>query len=198
MTKTIKFDDLRKEYASLFSSCQVRPYHLQAVDKLVEGIKKGKPRYEVIAKEIGCPWWFVGLIHLMECGLRFDRHLHNGDPLTARTTHIPSGRPAGKPPFTFEESALDALRLRQIHKETDWSLPHILFMLEGYNGYGYRQYHPNVLSPYLWSFTSHYVKGKYTADGHFDAECVSQQAGLAAIIKRAVELKVINLEAEHA
>ena len=31
----------------------------------------------------------------------------------------------------------------------------------GFNGWGYRLYHPNVKTPYLWSYTDKYSKGKY-------------------------------------
>ena len=42
-----------------------------------------------------------------------------------------------------------------------------LYELERYNGFGYRDRRPQVLSPYLWSFSNHYSRGKYVADGRF-------------------------------
>jgi hypothetical protein len=71
-----------------------------------------------------------------------------------------------------------------------WNLPVILFKLEGFNGFGYRTKHPDVLTPYLWSFTNHYTKGKFTSDGKFDPNAVSKQCGAAAILK-ALTLKEI-------
>ena len=63
------------------------------------------------------PWYVVGLIHTMESSGNFAAHLHNGDPLSARTTHVPAGRPkAGAPPFTWEESATDALTMQGFAK----------------------------------------------------------------------------------
>ena len=41
----------------------------------------------------------------------------------------------------------------------------MLFRLEAYNGSGYRDKHPDVKTPYLWSFSNHYTRGKYVADG---------------------------------
>jgi lysozyme family protein len=199
VAKVIMFDALRKEYESLFETCKVHADKAPLIDEIVLRMAANRARYEGIAKQVHCPWWLVGIIHYIECGLRFDRHLHNGDRLTAKTIRVPQGRPAvGQPPFTFEQSALDALRLKRVNEVGDWSVARVLFLLEGYNGYGYRQYHPGVLSPYLWSFTNHYTKGKYTKDGHFDPECVSQQAGLGAILKCAVQLGVIKLEEKHA
>jgi lysozyme family protein len=51
------------------------------------------------------------------------------------------------------------------HLGNDWSTPAVLHRLEGFNGYGYRKFHPNVPSPYLWSGSNHYTRGKYIADG---------------------------------
>lgn len=184
--------DLKDEYNKLFFLCKVKPERVVVVDSYANKIEANKPRYEAIAHHVGCPWWVVGVIHLMECGLRFNAHLHNGDPLTARTKHIPSGRPvAGNPPFVFEDSAIDALTMKGFHKEKDWSIARVLFILEGYNGYGYRQYHPSVKTPYLWSFTNWYTKGKYVADGKYDGEAVSQQMGIAAVLKRMQERNLI-------
>lgn len=157
-------------------------------------ILANRSKYEEIQKLTGVPWWFIGVIHKMEAGLRFDRHLHNGDPLTARTKMVPAGRPLAMPasghfPYTWQESALDALKLKSLDKNKDWSIAHALFLLEGYNGYGYRQYHPTVKSPYLWSMTSVYKKGKYVADGKWSSEAVSQQCGIACILK---ELKIFD------
>lgn len=182
--------DLKAEYTNLFNTCRVRPERTMMADSIVNRICLSKDRYSAIAEQIGCPWYIVGLIHSLECGLDFKKHLHNGDPLTARTTHVPSGRPVtGDPPFTFDASAIDALRLLKFNQWKDWSVAGVLWKLECYNGLGYRQYHPQVKSPYLWSFTNHYIKGKYVADGRFDANAVSQQLGIAAILKRGFDLR---------
>ena len=63
-------------------------------------------------------------------------------------------------------------------------MPGTLFQLEGYNGFGYRDHHPTVPSPYLWSFSNHYTRGKYVADGRFSPTAVSQQCGAAVLLKR--------------
>jgi hypothetical protein len=105
--------------------------------------------------------------------------------LKARTVHVPAGRPkTGKPPFTWEQSAIDALRGRGLGAWKDWSVPGTLYQLEAYNGFGYRDHHPTVPSPYLWSFSNHYTRGKYVADGRFSPTAVSQQVGAALLLKR--------------
>ena len=67
---------------------------------------------------------FEGVIHSLEAGLSFARHLHNGDPLSARTVQVPRGRPlADEPPFTWEQSAADALTMEGITDVKGWTVP---------------------------------------------------------------------------
>lgn len=182
---------LRQEYDSLFATCELRKERVSAVDGIVDRAVAARQRYAAVAGAVGCPWYVVSAIHSLEAGQRFDRHLHNGDPLTGRTVRVPAGRPLkGAPPFSWEDSARDALTLKRFHEWTDWSVAGMLFKLEQYNGWGYRRHHPEVLSPYLWSFTSHYNKGKYVADGKFDPNAVSQQCGAAALLRRISERSI--------
>lgn len=177
---------LRVEYERLLAAATIRPERQAAVSVLARRMADTAhwSRYEAVAESIHAPAHLVALIHAMECGLDFSKHLHNGDPLTARTVHVPAGRPlAGNPPFSWEASATDALRLRYLDHWTDWSLPGLCYVLEGYNGWGYRRYHSSVPSPYLWSFTTVYTAGKYASDGHFDPNLVSKQAGAVALLR---------------
>jgi lysozyme family protein len=139
------------------------------------------------------PWYFIACVHYMECSFSFKKHLHNGDPLTGYTVQVPAGRPkvGHGPPFTFEESAVDALKLMKYDKVTNWSLPFILQKLEGYNGFGYSK--KGIHTPYLWSFSNQYTKGKYVKDGVFSAEAVSQQMGAAVILKRMEDRAIISI-----
>ena len=91
--------------------------------------------------------------------------------------------------YTWEESAIDALTQggKNLDKVKDWSLPAQLWQIERYNGFGYRQNYPDVLTPYLWSGTNHYTKGKFISDGKWDANAVSKQIGAAALLKILME-----------
>ena len=59
----------------------------------------------------------------------------------------------------------------------------------GYNGTGYQRFHPDTPTPYLWSWTTLYTRGKYVADGRWDPWAVSQQCGAAAILRQLREAK---------
>ena len=105
----------------------------------------------------------------------------------------PGGPKTGQPPFTWEASASDALRYQGFDKWKDWSIPGTLYKLEGYNGFGYRDHHPDVPSPYLWSFSTHYSAGKYVADGKWSQTAVSAQCGVAVLLRRLAEKNLIKL-----
>ena len=187
---------LRAEYEQLFNSCVIRPERAAVVLGLVNKLVANKARYQAVAKASGVPWHFVAVVHNMESGQRFDRHLHNGDPLTARTVQVPKGYPrTGTPPFSWEFSAADALALEGLSGSTDWSLAGTLYRLELYNGWGYRNHHPETLSPYLWSFSNHYISGKYVKDGVWSPTAKSEQCGGAVLLRRMAELGHIKLVA---
>ena len=177
-------DNLKTEYHDLYTSCIINPSKQTLVDGIINKILANKPCYESVANRLHIPWQFIAVIHNMESSLNFSYHLHNGDPLTNRTIHVPAGRPKeGTPPFTWEQSAIDALKLRKIDQWKDWTIEGMLYQIEGYNGWGYRLHHPEVLSPYLWSFSNHYTKGKYISDGTWSAAAVSAQCGAAVLFK---------------
>src|SRR6476659_3295528 len=103
----------------------IRREKLPEVDSIVDRIVRHKEGYQAIERLTRVPWFAIAVIHSLEAGGDFNRHLHNGDPLTALT---------------------------------DWSVEHLAYMLEAFNGFGYRTNHPNVKSPYLWSYSNHYTK----------------------------------------
>ena len=179
---------LSAEYENLFNTCVITDGRLPEVEAVIAKLLTNQSRYAAVGDPFGIPWYFIAVIHNMEASLNFSKHLHNGDALTARTVHDPPGRPkTGNPPFTWEESAADALTMRGLGKVTDWSLAGTLYQLEGYNGWGYRLYHPHVKSPYLWSGSNLYTSGKYVADGTWSDTARSAQCGAAVLLRRMAE-----------
>lgn len=184
------FSDLRDEYARMFDLCRLRPQFASNVEFYVSRLIKHRLVYQQLGQSLGIPWVFIGVIHGMECGFNFGTHLHNGDPLSRRTVRVPKGRPAsGQPPFAWLDSARDALVMKKLDHVGDWNLPRILFLLEAYNGFGYRP--RGVPTPYLWSFSNQYERGKYVADGVFDPQAVSKQCGAAVMLRVLQERGVV-------
>lgn len=180
---------LGPEYERLFEHMRIRPERVAEIDRLVDRILRNRAVYEAVMEVVGMPWQVIGVIHAMECDLDLRTHLHNGDPLTARTVRAPSGRPrSGSPPFTFQESAADALRIKKADQVSNWGLAPTLYFLERYNGFGYRS--RRVPTPYLWSFCDHYIAGKFVRDGVFDRSAVSAQCGSAVLLRRMVDREI--------
>lgn len=124
------------------------------------------------------PWWFIATTKEMEAGpdTGFLRSIAQGDRWDRKSVNVPRGRG----PFnSWFEAADDALVncAPYAARWQNWSIGGALTIALKYNGLGYW---PGV-SPYLFSMTTVYVKGKYTSDGHFDQNAVSQQVGVAAL-----------------
>ncbi len=171
------------EYESDYNSMTIRPNWMAEIQTIAHRIQQNAGRYQLVADNIGLTYWpLIGIIHNLESNINFTTHLYNGDPLSSRTVHNPVGRPiTGNPPFTWEFSAIDALKYKGFDKWHDWSIPGMALMLEAYNGFGYRI--RGMPSPYLWSGSSIYTRGFYTSDGHFDPNAVSKQIGGMTMLK---------------
>lgn len=192
--KSKKYSDIADEYQAMFAAAKIKQAAAHTLNNICEIIKTNRSRYDSVAQPLGIPWWFVAIIHGLECNFKFSRHLHNGDLLTERTTHVPANRPpssVGNPPFTWEVSAKDALTCEKFANLSDWSLPRVLYRWELYNGMGYR--FKGIPSPYLWSFTDRYISGKYVADHKFDPNAVSKQIGAATVLKRLQERDEVSI-----
>ena len=189
--------DLRNGYDTLFANCTVLPGRAGNVAQFIGTLMNGAAMYQNVAAATGVPWYVIGLIHGLESNFNFSTHLHNGDPLSARTVHVPRGRPpSGSPPFTWQESAADALDFDHLSGWPDWSVAGICYKLEGFNGFGYRSH--GVNSPYLWSFSNNYTRGKYTSDGKWNPNAVSLQVGAITALKSMIDGQLVALPAQPA
>lgn len=188
MGRTVKITNkLLREYERLWHTAKyTNANRNKAADQVVAKIKKNRSRYEEISQKLGgnIPWQFIAVIHNRESSMNFTRHLHNGDSLQKQTWRVPAGRPRySKGPFTFEESAVDALKMKNLHRIKHWSIGRTLYELERYNGFGYRLYR-NVLSPYLWAGSQHYTRGKYVKDGKYSSTTVDRQLGVCILLHK--------------
>ncbi len=189
------YEMLADEYVRFFLGADISE-HGAAVGDMADRAMASRRRYEAVGNPLGIPWWFIAAIHMLESTFNPNTHLHNGDPLGARTKRVPANRPAtGNPPFTWEDSARDALALKRLGGLRDWSLPRALFRWETYNGWGYRSL--GVPSPYLWSMSSIYGSGKFVADHVFDRRAVSKQCGAASLLKALHQRGAVDLHLDY-
>lgn len=141
-----------------------------------------KARYQAVEAKTGVPWFVIAVIHQRESSGSFAGVLHNGEKIIGtgrKTTLVPKGR---GPFSTWEAAAIDALKncAPYAANNKDWSVGGTLALLERYNGLGYAN--RGLPSPYIWSGTDQYVRGKYVADGVFDPNAVDKQLGCAGLI----------------
>lgn len=183
------------DYASYFWQMQILPQYLSKVDALIKRMIANRQRFDNVANKTNVPWFVIGLLCFIETAGNFSVHLSNGDPLSARTVHVPAGRPPEWPPpdhqDPWEYSAVDTLLFGDWPKTNFRDVGAILMQFEHSNGGGYRRH--NIFSPYVWNFTSYYERGKFVADGVFDQNSVSQIPGAAAILRRMHDEGIINL-----
>jgi lysozyme family protein len=169
-------------------AAKINPRSVIALDANIALYQKLTQRYRKIEamRRNGVPAPIVFCLHQRESSGSFLCHPHEGSPLTHRTRYIPKGRlPYPDPPYSFEQSAEDAYYVCDKLDKPNWCrLQDRLQAIESFNGLGYQKYHPDVPSPYLWSGTTIYSRGKYTGDGRFDRAAIDKQLGVAAILKR--------------
>lgn len=186
------FSQLKPKYEALYASCQVRAERKGEVAWHRQKLLQYRPRYEAVAARTGAPWWFIGVVHALEGSFNFNGHLHNGDPLAARTVQVPAGRPrVWNPPSDWVSSAIDAITYENLNDLHDWDIATALNRWEKYNGFGY--YPLGINSPYLWSFSNHYTKGKFVRDRVYDANAVSRQCGAAVMLRALVDAGDVRL-----
>lgn len=192
MGRTVESE--RAYYLDLWSRLVVKADWTDRIDRIIDRMIQNRPRYERAGESSGkTPWWVVAIIHVMEGSGDFSTHLHNGDPLNARTVQVPEGRPfGGQPPFTWEESAVDAITLDGVAENEDWTVESLAYVFERFNGFGYRS--RGIVSPYLAAQTNLWTRGKYVADGRFDPNAGSSQVGALAFVKRLYNRGVIEIQ----
>lgn len=184
------FAELASEYESLWARMKIRPERVADVDVIARKLLANKARYQAVASQFGSmPWEFIAALHNRESGADFGTYLGNGEPLDQVTRLVPKGR---GPFASWEAGAVDALKLKNYQAITAWPVARVAYEVERFNGFGYRDHHPNVLSPYLWSFTDLYSVGKYAADGQFASTLVDKQCGVMPIIKRIREIEGVK------
>src|SRR5262245_2219407 len=182
--KAPSFARVAPEYARLWTRMTIRPDKAGSVDAIVHRLIARKGRYPAVEKAARVPWSVSAAVQGREAGGRFDRHLHTGVPLSGYPRQVPAGRPrvGHGPPFGWEESAIDAIRYDGLDRVADWSVERACYELEKYNGWGTRA--RGVPTPYLWSYSNNYSRGKYVADHVWSDGAVSQQCGAMPILRR--------------
>ena len=180
----ISFEKYGPEYQNLWDTMHIiRDDH--ELQRLSDKLKLSEVMYKKVQDATGVPWQMVAVIHVREAGEqdigRWLCVLHDGEKIIGtgrKTRDVPAGR---GPFYDWVSAAVDALRIQGFLGITEWYIARVLWALEPYNGYGYRN--KGLRSPYLWASTNHQQLGKYVADRVFDPNVMDSQIGCAALLK---------------
>ena len=176
---TVTADDIRSRtvfyYEALYHSMIIKEDKVALVRKAADTIIKHSSAYIEAEIMTGVPWQLIGALHYMECNCDMTCQLLNGERWYKRTRLVPKRKGPWKSwldstVFAFKHDQLKSTRLGET-----------LRYAERYNGMGYVR--KGINSPYLWSYSNHYTKGKYVADGKYSPYAVSKQVGVAPILK---------------
>ncbi len=180
------FEATERGYANLFKTATLKGGTDAAnAETFANKIIAAELRYRAVQAATGVPWYFIGALHMRESSCSFDGVLHNGDRIIG-TGGLTTRVPAGRGPFaTWEASAVDALKLKDMHRVQSWSVARMLYQAEVFNGLGYVG--KGINSPYVWAGTNHEQPGKYVADHVFDSDFDDPQLGVAAVLIRLAE-----------
>src|SRR5215510_5796407 len=183
MSQMFDYSELKSDFARLWDSMDVRPDKRELVTRIARKLIRHKAQYQTVEARTGVSWLVIAALHNRESDADFATYLGNGEPLDRRTTLVPKGRG----PFdSWEAGAVDALALDGLDQVKAWLPERACFEIEKFNGFGYRK--RGVRSPYLWSFSNHYARGKYVADGHFSSSYVDEQCGAIPILRAIMKL----------
>jgi lysozyme family protein len=196
----LSFEALRPEYEELWAKVIVpggiRPDRLVDAKREARAIidPRAKVRFDSVEQLTGVPWFVTGIISTREGGSppNFHAWLHNGDPMfdhtgkPRQTVDVPSHRPPD-PACSWEDGACDAYTIEGLIHKNCWSPAFVAWVLEKFNGWGYREWH-HMPSPYVWGSTVVQTPGKYVKDHDFDPTEMDTQIGGMALLAALMQI----------
>ncbi len=198
--------DIKRANAERWAKIEIRPSREVELREVAAVLVHWKNRFTVVETLLQkqgyyVPWWFIAIVGYREAGpppRLFQGQLGQGDPLGEVSRHVPAGRGPFFGVDAWERSCLDALIDCAPHsaKNDDWSPGGTAVAFIKYNGLGYDEH--GLVSPYAWSGSTAYVKGKYVRDGVLDRDVVDAQMGCMPILYFMMQLDhTIGFDKSH-
>ncbi len=156
---------LLKEYEIDFGRCKI-----VKIEMVKSQLNVLFYNFERFKKLFGKTWIIKGLIYIREREEKLNSEI-NEWLVNQGKRYI----------YELEDDLVNIINERV--KITKWDIFEMLFEAEKFNGFGYRSPEVNIKSPYLWSGTNLYERGKFSVDGKFDKKIIDKQSGIAAGLK---------------
>jgi lysozyme family protein len=149
-----------------------------------ENWEKNKAQYQAVADKTGIPGELIAALHWRESTGNFGTYLHQGDKLGKKAVHVPKDIPIF---HTWAPAAEHALNMKKWLRDklkidvNTADLAALATYAEYYNGLGYS--YKGKPSPYVWSGTDQYSRGKYVADGRYSSVTKDKQLGVISMVQ---------------
>jgi lysozyme family protein len=181
------FGALAGEYTNLLANMVIaseREAELDARAKVILARAENED-YAAVSAETGVPKLWAMASFEREAGSDYRLSPAQGDPWDEVSRNVPRGR---GPFASWADAAIDAYRLDGLDKvgAANWTWARGCYYGELFNGFGYRSH--GVNTPYLWSWSNNYRRGKYTADGEWSLSTIDQQCGMIPLIVALLKL----------
>lgn len=182
------FETTRRGYGNMWRSMAIKPGRdtelaVEAVNKILSL----EDLYRDAFAGAGMPWYYGAAIHYRESNNDLRGAMVNGEKIigtSQKTTLVPENR---GPYATFKDSVQDAATLKGWRSIGPWSIERLLFTSEIWNGLGYVA--KGINAPFVWAGTNHEEMGLYVRDHVFDASTEDTRLGVAAVVKRLMEVR---------
>lgn len=166
-------------------TAKMTPAQAEDLDLFVANWKKNQKRYEAVAQKTGVPAPLIAALHWRESTGDFTTYLHQGDKLGRKARHVPRNIPVFS---VWEDAAVHALTMSDKAAVRDdlgmkadtRDAAAMATYAEFYNGLGYDM--RKTSSPYVYSGTDNYSRGKYVSDGRYSKTYKDQQLGVLAMV----------------
>jgi len=168
------------------ASDSLTPQQEKDMERFVKSWETNKARYQQVAETTGVPAKLIASLHWRESTGNFGTYLHQGDPLGKQAVNEPANipifnewEPAAEHALGMKKGIRDAFKIDE--NTTDEAA--LTSYAERYNGLGYFNYRA-MASPYVYSGSDQYKKGKYVGDGNWDPNHKDQQLGVLPMMRR--------------
>jgi lysozyme family protein len=176
---------LRDKHQGPANDFQMRQTPGQQADaaRFRQHFTQNRARYDDVSRRTNMPPELIAALHWRESNGNFNTYMHQGDPLGRPAVNVPRNIPVF---HRWEDSAVHALGMKQNHQQAlgltrdNRDMASWASYSEIYNGLGY--HNRGMPSPYVYSGTNRYDRGKYVRDGVFDPNTRDRQNGVMALV----------------
>jgi lysozyme family protein len=178
---SLVFAALAAEYTRLLSAMVIdakREAELESRARIIIA-RAADENWQLVTAATGMPKIWGMASFERESGSDYARSPAQGDPWRHVSTHVPKGLGPYK---SWAAAAIAAYRIDHLDHvgAANWTWARACYEGELFNGFGYRAH--GIHTPYLWSWSNIYTRGKFVADGAFDAGEKDQQCGMIPLM----------------